>query len=122
MGAKQIRLVQDNLNMHNASSFYENLPAEEAFALAERFEFYYTPKSASWLNMIEIEFSVLSRQCLDRRIPTIGRLEKQALRLFKERAEKKIKIHWQFSLESARTKLNTHYQQVNADNIKYQKT
>ncbi len=69
--AIKIRLVQDNLNTHNASSFYEHLPAEEAFALAQRFEFYYTPKSASWLNMIEIEFSALSRACLDRRIPTL---------------------------------------------------
>jgi hypothetical protein len=56
----------DNLNTHNASALYETFEAEEAFALAQRFEFYYTPKSASWLNMIEIEFSALSRQCLNR--------------------------------------------------------
>jgi len=118
-GAIKIRLVQDNLNTHNASSFYEHLPAAEAFALAERFDFNYTPKSASWLNMIEIEFSVLSRQCLDRRIPSQEQLEKEVLALVKERAEKKIKINWQFSLETARTKLNKHYQQVNADNIRY---
>lgn len=117
--AKKIRLVQDNLNTHNASSFYEHLPAAEAFVLAERFEFNYTPKSASWLNMIEIEFSALSRQCLDRRIPTIEQLGKEVLALVKERAEKKIKIHWQFSIETARTKLNKHYQRVNADNIQY---
>ena len=55
--AKKIRLVLDNLNTHDISAFYENLPADEAFALAQRFEFYFTPKSASWLNMIEIEFS-----------------------------------------------------------------
>lgn len=121
-GAKKIRLVQDNLNTHNASSFYEHLPAAEAFALAERFEFNYTPKSASWLNMIEIEFSALSRQCLDRRIPTIEQLEKEVLALVKERAEKKIKINWQFSLETARTKLNKHYQQVNANNGQYKET
>ena len=121
-GAKKIRLVQDNLNTHNASSFYENLPAAEAFALAQRFEFYYTPKSASWLNMIEIEFSALSRQCLDRRIPSLERLAKEVLALVKERAEKKIKINWQFSIETARTKLNRHYQQVNADNAKYKQT
>lgn len=121
-GAKKIRLVQDNLNTHNASSFYDHLPAEEAFALAERFEFYYTPKSGSWLNMIEIEFSALSRQCLDRRIPTIEQLEKEVLALIKERGEKKIKIHWQFSIEVARKKLNSHYQRVNADNIQYKET
>ena len=120
--AKKIRLVQDNLNTHNASSFYEHLPAEEAFALAERFEFHYTPKSASWLNMIEIEFSVLSRQCFDRRIPTQEQLEKEVLALVKERAEKRIKIHWQFSIETARTKLNKHYQRVNPDNAKYKQT
>lgn len=120
--AKKIRLVQDNLNTHNASSFYEHLPAQEAFALAERFEFHYTPKSASWLNMIEIEFSVLSRQCLDRRIPTQEQLEKEVLALVKERAEKKIKITWQFSIEMARTKLNKHYQRVNPDNVKYKQT
>jgi len=120
--ALKIRLVQDNLNTHNTSSFYEHLPAEEAFALAQRFEFYYTPKAASWLNMIEIEFSALSRECLDRRIPTLERLAKEVLALVKERAEKKLKINWQFSLEKARTKLNRHYQQVNADNAKYKKT
>ncbi len=96
--AIKIRLVQDNLNTHNASSFYEHLSAEEAFALAQRFEFYYTPKSASWLNMIEIEFSALARECLNRRIPTIELLAKEVLALVKERAEKKLKINWQFSL------------------------
>lgn len=121
-GAIKIRLVQDNLNTHNASAFYEHLPAEEAFALAQRFDFYYTPKSGSWLNMIEIEFSALSRACLDRRIPTIKQLAKEVLALVKERAEKKLKINWQFSIEKARTKLNRHYQQVNADNAKHKKT
>ena len=120
--AKKIRLVQDNLNTHNASAFYENLPAAEAFALAERFEFNYTPKSASWLNMIEIEFSAVVRQCLDRRIPTIEQLRKEVLALVKERGEKKIKIDWQFSIESARNKLNRHYQRVFADNLRYKKT
>jgi DDE superfamily endonuclease len=120
--AKQIRLVQDNLNTHNASSFYEHLPAAEAFALAERFDFHYTPKSASWLNMIEIEFSALSRQCLDRRIPTLEKLEKEVLALVKEREEKKIKIHWQFSLETARTRLNKHYERVNPDNVTCRET
>ena len=117
--ATRIRLVQDNLNTHNASAFYENMPAAEAWALAQRFEFHYTPKAASWLNMIECEFSALSRQCLNRRIPTIQRLEKEVLAIVKERDEKKIKINWQFSIESARNKLNRHYQGVFADNSKY---
>ena len=120
--ATKIRLVQDNLNTHNASSFYEHLPADEAFALAQKFEFHYTPKSASWLNMIEIEFSALSRQCLDRRIATIELLRVEVLTLVKERSEKKIKIHWQFSIETARTKLNRHYEKVQADNVKYKQT
>ena len=110
--AKKIRLVQDNLNTHNASAFYENLPAAEAFALAQRFEFHYTPKSGSWLNMIEIEFSAVARQCLARRIPTIEQLEKEVFALIKERHDKRIKINWQFSIKSARTKLNRHYQDI----------
>jgi hypothetical protein len=120
--AVKIRLVQDNLNTHNFSSLYENLPAAEAFALAQRFEFHYTPKAASWLNMIECEFSAISRKCLDRRIPTIEQLEKEVLTLIKERDEQKIKISWQFSLASARNKLNTHYRRVFADNSQYQTT
>jgi transposase len=120
--AKKIRLVLDNLNTHNAGSFYENLAADKAFALAQRFEFHYTPKSASWLNMIECEFSAVARQCLNRRIPTIKQLEKEVSMIIKERNEKKIKIVWQFSIESARNKLNRHYQNVFADNSKYQKT
>ena len=119
---KKIRLVQDNLNTHNASAFYENMPAAEALALAQRFEYYYTPKSGSWLNMIEIEFSALSRQCLNRRIPTMSRLEKEVLSLIKDRSEKKIKITWQFSIESARDKLNKHYQRVYDGNLAYKIT
>lgn len=105
----KIRLVQDNLNTHNASSFYAHLPADEAFALAERFELIYTPKSASWLNMIECEFSVVSRLCLNRRIPTIDKLESEVLALLHERSAKQIKINWQFSIHNARVKLNSHY-------------
>jgi hypothetical protein len=120
--AKKIRVIQDNLNTHNASSFYESFAAEEAFALAQRFEMYYTPKSASWLNLIEIEFSALSKQCLNRRIATQEVLTREVLAIVKEREAKAIKIDWQFSIESARNKLNRHYQQVNTDNVKYQKT
>lgn len=120
--ATRIRLVLDNLNTHNASSFYEHLSAEDAFALAERFEFIYTPKSASWLNMIECEFSVLSRQCLDRRIATVERLETEVLALLEERSTKAIKIHWQFSIAAARSKFNKHYTRVNASNEKYKDT
>lgn len=120
--ATKIRVVQDNLNTHSISAFYETFNAEEAFALSQRFEFFYTPKSASWLNMIEIEFSALSKQCLSRRIASRHELEKEVLAIVKEREEKAIKIEWQFSIESARGKLNRHYRQVNADNAQYQKT
>lgn len=120
--AKKIRLVLDNLNTHNASSFYETFSAEEAFRLAQLFEFYHTPKKASWLNMIEIEFSAISRLCLDRRIPSQEQLEKEVLAIVKERTEKQIKIDWQFSVEKARKKLNRHYETVNTDNSKYQET
>lgn len=120
--ASKIRLVQDNLNTHDLSAFYENLPADEAQTLADRFEFYYTPKSASWLNMIEIEFSALTRLCLARRIPTIEQLEREVLVIVADRTEKRIKISWQFSLQSARTKLNSHYVKVHSGNRKFKKT
>ncbi|MCA1626504.1 MAG: IS630 family transposase [Acidobacteria bacterium] len=120
--AEKIRLVQDNLNTHNTSSLYETFTAEEAFALSQRFEFYQTPKKASWLNMIEIEFSAIARQCLARRIATKAELEREVLSLVKEREANAIKIEWQFSIESARTKLNRHYEAVQAENIKYRKT
>lgn len=110
--AVKIRLVQDNLNTHNASSFYENLPAQEAFALAQRFEFHYTPKSASWLNMIEIEFSALARGCLHRRIPTLEQLEREVLALVEQRQQQGIEINWQFSIETAREKFNQHYERI----------
>ena len=117
--AIKIRLVQDNLNTHDASAFYENLPADEARALADRFEFYFTPKSASWLNMIEIEFSVIARQCLNHRIPTMELLEQEVLAIVSDRNAKKVKITWQFSLLSARTKLNSHYVKVHSGNAKF---
>jgi len=120
--AEKIRLVQDNLNTHSASAFYETFAADEAFALAHKFEFYYTPKSASWLNMIEIEFSAIVKQCLSRRIASRAELEREVLAIVKEREEKSIKIDWQFSLESARTKLSKHYEQVLAENLKPEQT
>jgi hypothetical protein len=120
--AIKIRLVQDNLNTHDTSAFYENLPADEAQALAERFEFYFTPKSASWLNMIEIEFSALTRLCLARRIPSLEQLEQEVLALVNERKTQKIKITWQFSVQSARSKLNSHYVKVQPDNLKFKES
>jgi hypothetical protein len=117
--ADKICLVLDNLNTHTVASFYKHLPADEAFALAQRFEFYFTPKSASWLNMIEIEFSALARLCLKRRIPTIDILTTEVLSLIEERTRKGIKINWQFSIDVCRQKLNTRYTVVNSANSKF---
>lgn len=111
--AHTIRLVQDNLNTHNISAFYETFSAPEAFALAQRFEFHFTPKAASWLNMIEIELSALARGCLHQRIPTIEVLEAQVLALVQERDEQRIPINWQFSIDAARSKFTRHYHQIN---------
>jgi len=119
--AIKIRLVLDNLNTHDISAFYENLPADEAFALAQRFEFFFTPKSASWLNMIEIEFSALARLCLNRRIPSIETLESEVMAIIADRAQKRIKIQWQFSIEACREKLNARYSSVNDTNSKFKK-
>ena len=110
--AEVIVLVQDNLNTHNASSFYENLPPSEAFALMQRFEFHYTPKKGSWLNMAELELSALSRQCLARRIPDIETLSRELELIVKERNKDEIKVKWQFTVGNAREKLSRHYQNV----------
>ncbi len=107
------------MNTHDASAFYEHLPADDAWALAQRFEFYFTPKSASWLNMIEIEFSALARQCLQRRLPTRDQLEREILALVAERSAKRIKIDWQFSIPTARSKFNSHYSRVQPSNQKF---
>lgn len=114
-----IRVVLDNLNTHDFSAFYENLPADEAFALSQRFEFFFTPKSASWLNMIEIEFSAISRLCLQRRIPTQERLASEVLAIVADRDRKGIKINWQFSIDTSREKLNARYSVVNVSNSKF---
>lgn len=120
--AERIHLVQDNLNTHHAGAFYEAFEAETAFALAQRYAFHYTPKSASWLNQVEIELSAISRGCLQRRISSQAAVEREVLALVKERNGKRIKIRWQFSIEAARDKLNRHYRLVNQDNAVYQKT
>ncbi len=117
--AEKIKVVLDNLNTHGYSAFYEQFDAEEAAKLTEKIEFVFTPKSASWLNMIEIEFSALSRQCLNRRIPCMKKLESEVLAFFKERTLKKIKINWQFTQEDARKKLNRRYSEVNSQNKKF---
>lgn len=111
--AESIVLVQDNLNTHNPSSFYEAFPAVEAFALAQRFEMVYTPKKASWLNMAEIELSALSKQCLDRRIAQMWTLSSEVDRWTKRRNDLKVAIRWNFTKNNAREKLNRLYNTIN---------
>lgn len=114
--ADKIHLVQDNLNTHQAGSFYQYLPLQRAYELKNKFVFHYTPIHASWLNMVEIEFSALARQCLDRRIATIDTLRGEVLAWMKKRNEKKVKINWLFDTPKARTKLKRHYYKVNPEN------
>ena len=114
--AHRVVLVQDNLNTHNASSFYENLPPAEAFSLARRFEMHYTPKKGSWLNMAELELSAISRICLLRRISSIERLDREVQALVKERNELGVKVEWQFSISQAREKLSRHYENAKSKN------
>jgi hypothetical protein len=101
----KIVLVQDNLNTHNPSSFYEAFPAAEAFALAQRFEMVYTPKKARWLNMAEIELSALSKQCIDRRIAEMRTLAVQVGSWTKQLTRLKATICWNFTKNDARKKL-----------------
>ena len=114
--ADKIVLVQDNLNTHNASSFYENLPPAQAFALAQTFEMHYTPKKGSWLNMAELELSAIARICLSRRIPSTEELDREVQAIVKERNELQIKVAWQFSITQAREKLSRHYEKVKSKN------
>ena len=114
--AEKVVVVQDNLNTHNASSFYENLPPAEAFALAQKFEMHYTPKKGSWLNIAELELSALARICLSRRIDSIKELDRQMQAIVKERNEMRIKVEWQFSISQAREKLSRHYEKVKSKN------
>lgn len=114
--AEKVVLVQDNLNTHNASSFYENLPPAEAFTLAQRFEMHYTPKKGSWLNIAELELSALSRSGLRRRIRSIEELDREVQAIVKERNGLEIKVAWQFSISQAREKLSRHYEKVKPKN------
>lgn len=111
--AEKIVLVQDNLNTHNPSSFYEAFPAAEAFALAQRLEMVYTPKKASWLNMAEIELSALSKQCLDRRIADMKTLATQVGSWTRQRNRLKAGISWNFTKNDARNKLSRLYESIN---------
>lgn len=111
--AEKIILVQDNLNTHTPGSFYETFPPQEAFALSQRFEMIYTPKKASWLNMAEIEFSALSKQCLDRRISQISVLAQETNAWTQERNRQQTTVDWQFTKNNARNKFQKFYVPIN---------
>ena len=107
--AHQIRLVLDNLNTHTPGALYETFAPEEAKRILKRLTFIYTPKHASWLNMAEMEWSVLTRQVLDQRIADIEILKRAVRAWTKQRNAAKSKIHWCFRTSQARTKLKHLY-------------
>lgn len=107
--AEKITLVMDNLNTHRPGSLYETFPPAQAKALWDRFEFVYTPKHGSWLNMAEIELNVLISQCLNRRIDDIEVVRKQASAWQEHRNNKGAKVNWQFTTKDARVKLKRLY-------------
>jgi hypothetical protein len=107
--ARKITLVQDNLSTHKPASLYEAFPAAEARRLVERFEWHYTPKHGSWLDMAECELSVLSSQCLDRRIPDKQTLIEEVAAWQGSRNKNPTKADWQFTTADARVKLKRLY-------------
>lgn len=107
--AQKVLLVMDNLNTHNISSLYEAFLPEEARSLAKRLEIHHTPKHGSWLNIAEIELSVLKGQCLDRRIPEINMLRKEVCDWEYDRNNRQSKIDWRFTSVDARIKLKRLY-------------
>jgi len=107
--AEKIILVMDNLNTHSPGSLYESYPPEVAKTLWNRFEFVYTPKHGSWLNMAEIELSVLAGQCLNRRIDHIDVIRQEVKAWEKSRNNKISRVNWQFTTDDARIKLSRLY-------------
>ena len=110
--AERIRVVLDNLSTHTAGALYETFPASEAHRILQRLEFHYTPKHASWLNMVEIEIGVLRGQCLDRRIGERDVLVSEIAAWQRQRNASGARIKWRFTTEKARTKLACAYPEV----------
>ena len=107
--AERITLVMDNLNTHTPGAFYETFCPDKAKALWDRFEFVYTPKHGSWLNMAEIELNVLIGQCLGRRIDNIEEVKREVSAWQEHRNNKEAKVNWQFTADDARIKLSRLY-------------
>lgn len=107
--AEQLVLVVDNLNTHTPACLYEAFDPARARRIAERLEWHYTPKHGSWLNMAEIEFAALSRQCLDRRIESPAELRREVAAWEDERNEREVGVKWRFTTTDARVKLRSLY-------------
>ena len=107
--ADKVRLVMDNLSTHTASAIYQTFPAAEARRILRRLEFHYTPKHASWLNMVEIEIGVMRRQCLDKRIDSRAKLETEVRAWERRRTASGARIRWMFSTDQARVKMAKSY-------------
>jgi transposase len=110
--AKKITLVMDNFNTHSIGSFYETFDPAEAKRLIDRFEFVFTPKHGSWLNMAEIELRILNTQCLSRYIDTVERITKEVKAWQEDRNNRNSKINWQFTTADARVKLKRLYPSI----------
>lgn len=110
--ADRIVLVCDNLSTHRPAALYEAFAPEEARRLAQRFEWHYTPRHGSWLNVAEMELSVLARQCLDRRIPDLPTLSREAAAWKNQRNAAQVKVLWQFTTADARIKLKKLYPSI----------
>jgi len=119
--ADLIRVVLDNLSTHKAGALYQAFSPEEARRVLRRLEFHYTPKHASWLNMVEIEIGVLSQQCLDRRIDSYARLVSETAAWERRRNAERARINWMFTTENARAKLGRAYPKVLAKPTKKQR-
>jgi transposase len=107
--AERIRVVLDNLSTHSAGALYQTFPADEARRILRRIEFHYTPKHASWLNMVEIEIGVLASQCLDRRIESYADLVAETAAWEKQRNAARARVNWSFTTEKARAKMGRAY-------------
>ena len=114
--ATRERLIQDNRNTHTAGAVYQAVDATTARRLVQRLEFHYTPQHARWLNMAELEFAALVRQCLDRRIGSLELLAHEVAAWEADRNARRVTIHGSFTVQDARTKLERHYQRVFSTN------
>ena len=116
--AELIKVVMDNLNTHTPASLYKVFKPQEARRILNKLEFHYTPKHGSWLNMAEIELSILSRQCLNSRIPTQEIIKEEIAAWEKVRNQEKATVSWRFTTENARVKLNKLYPKVKQESVR----